>query len=165
VTKKVFHPKYAIMPTHSENRHMPHSAQQMYDLIADVGKYHEFLPWCSASRIRKEWEKDGNKVVDADVVISFKVFRERFTSRVTMKPEDGSIDVEYIEGPFKYLHNFWKFIPNEDGTCTVDFHVDFEFKSAILQSLIGLVFNEAMRQIVGAFEKRAAALYGDTTSA
>ena len=77
------------MPTHSETRQMPHSAQQMYDLIADVAKYDEFLPWCAATRIRKEWEKDGRKVVDADLIISFKVFRERFTSRVTMKPEEG----------------------------------------------------------------------------
>lgn len=151
------------MPTHSETRQMPHSAQQMYDLIADVAKYDQFLPWCAATRIRKEWEKDGHKVVDADLIISFKVFRERFTSRVTMKPEEGRIDVEYIDGPFKFLHNHWNFNQNGAG-CQVDFHVDFEFKSAILQSLIGVVFNEAMRRIVGAFEKRAEALYGAATS-
>ncbi len=152
------------MPTHSETRQMPHSAQQMYDLIADVAKYDQFLPWCAATRIRKEWEKDGHKIVDADLIISFKVFRERFTSRVTMKPEEGRIDVEYIDGPFKFLHNHWKFTQHDAG-CQVDFHVDFEFKSAILQSLIGVVFNEAMRRIVGAFEKRAETLYGPATSA
>ena len=150
------------MPTHSETRQMPYSAQQMFDLIADIGKYHEFLPWCAATRIKKELERDGHKVIDADLVISFKVFRELFTSCVTMKPEDGRIDVEYIDGPFKYLYNHWKFTPNNDGTCQVDFHVDFEFKSAILQGLIGILFNEAMRQIVSAFEKRAKALYGNT---
>ena len=150
------------MTKHSETRQMPYSAQQMFDLIADIGKYHEFLPWCAATRIKKELERDGHKVIDADLVISFKVFRERFTSCVTMKPEDGRIDVEYIDGPFKYLYNHWKFTPNNDGTCQVDFHVDFEFKSAILQGLIGILFNEAMRQIVSAFEKRAKALYGNT---
>ena len=153
------------MPTHSETRQMPYSAQQMYDLIADVGKYHEFLPWCAATRIKKEREQNAHQVIEAELVISFKVFRERFTSCVTMKPEDGRIDVEYIDGPFKYLYNHWKFTPNYEGACRVDFHVDFEFQSAILQGLIGILFNEAMRQIVGAFEKRAMELYGKTANA
>lgn len=143
---------------------MPHSADQMFNLIADVASYPKFLPWCAAARIRREWHQDGNDVIDADLVISFKVFRERFTSRVTLKPQTRQIDVEYLDGPFKYLNNHWTFTPDETG-CTVDFHVDFEFKSAILQAVIGVVFNEAMHRIVRAFETRADALYGSSNPA
>lgn len=150
------------MPTHAEKRIMPFSAQQMYDLIADVGAYPQFLPWCAAARIRKRTPKGETIVIDADLVISFKVFRERFGSRVTLKPKVQKIDVEYLEGPFKYLNNHWTFI-DCDGGCEVDFFVDFEFKSKILQTIIGVVFGEAMQRIVGAFETRANALYGSDT--
>ncbi|MBB5514781.1 coenzyme Q-binding protein COQ10 [Rubricella aquisinus] len=149
------------MPKHSETRVMPYTADQMYALIADIQAYPQFLPWCSACRIRSRTPRpEGGEVVDADLVISFKVFRERFTSRVTMMPDAGRIDVEYLDGPFKYLVNNWTFKPLDDGRCEVDFHVDFEFKSRTLQALIGVVFNEAMRRIVGAFEARAKKLYG-----
>ncbi|GHA41383.1 ubiquinone-binding protein [Amylibacter ulvae] len=146
------------MPTHAEKRVMPYTPQQMYDLIADVNAYPEFLPWCSAARIRKRIEQGSTTILDADLVISFKVFRERFGSRVTLNPDDMQIDVEYLDGPFKYLNNHWKFSDHPDG-CEVDFFVDFEFKSKILQGLIGVVFNEAMQRIVGAFETRAKNLY------
>ena len=146
------------MPTHAEKRTMPYSAQQMYDLVVDVGSYPEFLPWCAAARIRKITPSENLVIMDADLVIAFKVFRERFGSRVTMDAENTLIIVEYLDGPFKYLKNNWKFTENETG-CEVDFYVDFEFKSKILQTLIGVVFAEAMRRIVGAFEKRAQALY------
>ncbi len=146
------------MPTHAEKRVMPFSAQQMYDLIADVGAYPQFLPWCSAARIRKRTPKADTEVIDAELVISFKVFRERFGSRVTLMPHAQKIDVEYLDGPFKYLNNHWLFIDCEGG-CEVDFFVDFEFKSKILQTIIGVVFSEAMQRIVGAFEDRATALY------
>ena len=148
------------MPTHAERRRMPFSAQQMYDLIADVPAYPDFLPWCSGARIRARRPDGANEVVDADLVISFKVFRERFGSRVTLMPEASKIDVEYLDGPFKYLKNNWTFIPVSDTECEVDFFVDFEFKSKTLQAIIGVVFNEAMRRIVRAFEQRAEALYG-----
>ncbi|MCP5073968.1 MAG: type II toxin-antitoxin system RatA family toxin [Rhodobacteraceae bacterium] len=148
------------MPTHTEIRRMPYSAQQMYDLIADVSAYPEFLPWCSAARIRKRTPQGAREVIEADLVISFKVFRERFGSRVTLRPEENRIDVEYLDGPFRYLNNHWAFAPLDDGNCEVDFFVDFEFKSSILQALIGVVFNEAMQRIVRAFEARAQDLYG-----
>lgn len=149
------------MPTHAEKRTMPHSADQMYALIADVPSYSEFLPWCSAARIRKRTpQPDGSEVLDADLVISFKVFREKFGSRVTLFPQERRIDVAYLDGPFRYLNNHWSFTPREDGGCEVDFFVDFEFRSIVLQKLIGVVFNEAMHRIVRAFETRAAALYG-----
>jgi coenzyme Q-binding protein COQ10 len=155
------------LPTHAETRVVPYSADEMYALIADVGRYPEFLPWCAAARIRETRplpEGDG-EVMDADLVISFKVYRERFGSRVTLRPEARTIDVEYLEGPFRYLQNHWRFIPRGERECEVDFFVDFEFRSAILQRLIGIVFHEAMVRIVRAFEKRAAALYGARSSA
>ncbi len=147
------------MPTHSETRFLPYSPQQMYDLVADVGKYPEFLPWCAAARIRSRVTRGESEVMDAELVISFRVFRERFGSRVTLWPEDMRIDTEYLDGPFKHMKSNWSFADAEGG-CNVSFFVDFEFKNAILQRLIGVVFNEAMQRIVRAFEKRAHQLYG-----
>jgi coenzyme Q-binding protein COQ10 len=151
------------MPTHAENRRMPYSARQMYALVADVASYPEFLPWCQAARIRSVTPlPDGTgEVMAADLVISFKLFRERFGSRVTLRPAEYKIDVEYLDGPFRYLNNHWRFIPAGDAACDAEFFVDFEFRSSVLQALIGVVFNEAMHRIVRAFELRAAALYGD----
>lgn len=142
------------MPTHAERRVLPYTQAQLFDLVADVEKYPEFLPWCLASRIRR---RDGDLVV-ADLIIGFRMFRERFTSEVTLtRPE--RIDVAYTEGPLKYLNNHWIFEPHPDG-CVVDFRVDFEFRSRVLQGLIGTLFGEAVRRMVRAFETRAAALYG-----
>ncbi len=148
------------MPSHSEKRNVPYSAQQMYDLVADVEKYPEFLPWNAAARIRSRSPFDGGEVMEADLVISFKVFRERFASRVTLWPARKRIDTEYLDGPFRYLKSHWDFTDLPEGGCAVDFHVDFEFRNAILQKIIGIVFNEAMMRIVRAFERRAEALYG-----
>ena len=148
------------MPTHSETRKLPYTAEQMYALVADVAKYPEFLPWCSAARIRSRKDKGDHEVMEADLVISFKVFRERFGSRVTLWPEKRRIDTEYLDGPFKYLRSYWIFHDAEGG-CEVEFFVDFEFRNAILQKIIGVVFTEAMHRIVRAFESRAAALYGE----
>ena len=147
------------MPKHSETRTLPYTAQQMYDLVADVGSYPEFLPWCAAARIRSRDREGTVEVMEADLVISFKVFREKFGSRVTLMPEDMKIDTEYLDGPFKYMKSNWAFVDTAEG-CDVSFHVDFEFRNAVLQKLIGVVFNEAMLRIVRAFERRAAALYG-----
>jgi len=146
------------MPTHTEKRIMPYTAKQMYDLVADVETYPDFLPWCAATRIRKMTKDSHKTIIEADLIIAFKVFRERFGSRVTLKAEKFSIDVEYLDGPFKYLNNHWIF-RDVDGGCEADFFVDFEFKSRVLQALIGVVFNEAMQRIVKAFEMRADDLY------
>jgi coenzyme Q-binding protein COQ10 len=150
------------MPTHSEKRTVPYTADEMYALIADVGRYPEFLPWCAAARVRETTAlPDGSgSVMEADLVVSFKVYRERFGSLVTLRPELRTIDVEYLQGPFRYLQNHWRFTPVGESACEIDFFVDFEFRSAILQKLIGLVFHEAMLRIVRAFERRAEALYG-----
>ncbi len=147
------------MPTHHEKRILPYKAQQMYDLVADVGSYPKFLPWTAAARIRSRRPIEGGEVMEADLVISFKVFRERFGSRVTLWPERMRIDTEYLDGPFKYLKSGWQFRDAEGG-CEVEFFVDFEFRNAILQGIIGVVFNEAMHRIVRAFEARAKELYG-----
>ena len=148
------------MPTHAEKRVMPYSAAQMYALIADVEAYPEFLPWCAGCRVRGRRPEGADEVVDADLIISFKVFRERFGSRVTLRPDTHRIDVAYLDGPFRYLNNHWHFRPVSETACEVDFFVDFEFKSRTLQAIIGVVFNEAMRRIVRAFEQRAKDLYG-----
>ena len=142
------------MPTHAEKRHLPHTPQQMFDLVADVEKYPEFLPWCVGTRIKTE---DATHI-HADMVIGYKMFREKFTSRVTLTSPER-IDVVYEDGPFKYLNNHWIFIAEADGSCTVDFYVDFEFHSKLLQKMIGVVFNEAVKIMVHAFEKRADIIY------
>ncbi len=139
---------------------MPYSAQQMYDLVADVGSYPKFLPWCAAARIRSRKPQGASEVMEADLVISFKVFRERFGSRVVLHPDEHKIDTEYLDGPFRYMKSNWAFADRADGGCDVSFFVDFEFKNAVLQGIIGMVFNEAMQRIVRAFERRAAELYG-----
>ena len=143
------------MPTHAEKRVLPYTPRQLFDLVADIEKYPEFLPWCIAARIR---ERDGNRLV-ADMVIGFKMFRERFTSQVTLDRDRGRIDVAYAEGPFKYLTNHWVFEEHPRG-CVIDFYVDFEFHSRLLQKLIEALFHEAVRRMVRAFETRAGALYG-----
>lgn len=144
------------MPTHSEKRQLPYAPEQVYEVVAAVDRYPEFLPWCKAARITR---RDADGSFEADLVIAFKMFRERFTSKVKLTPRSG-VDVEYVDGPFKYLTNRWRFLPVPGGGCTVDFYVDFEFRSKVLQALIGVLFNEAVRRMVGAFEGRAHQLYG-----
>ena len=153
------YPSPGRMPTHSETRFLPYSPQQMYDLVADVSRYPEFLPWCAAARIRSRTPRGEAEVMEAELVISFRVFRERFGSRVTLWPQDMRIDTEYLDGPFKHMKSNWSFAEAEGG-CNVSFFVDFEFRNMILQRLIGVVFNEAMQRIVRAFERRAKELYG-----
>lgn len=148
------------MPTHSETKTLPYTAQEMYDLVANVAAYPQFLPWTAAARVRSVTpQNDGSQLMEADLVISFKVFRERFGSRVTLWPERKRIDTEYLDGPFKYMISNWQFSDVEGG-CEVGFHVDFEFKNVILQKAGGLFFYEAMQRIVRAFETRAQELYG-----
>lgn len=149
------------MPQHSDSRILPYTADQMYALVADIERYPAFLPWNSAARIRaRRPGEGGSEVVEADLVISFKVFRERFGSRVTLWPAEKRIDTEYLDGPFKYLRSGWSFADLPEGGCRVEFFVDFEFRNAILGKVIGVVFGEAMSRIVRAFEDRARALYG-----
>ncbi|MBV8779504.1 MAG: type II toxin-antitoxin system RatA family toxin [Alphaproteobacteria bacterium] len=143
------------MPTHAEQRLLPYTPEQMYALVADIERYPEFLPWCVAARIK---ERRGD-FIDADLVIGFKMFRERFTSHVKLDPP-ARIDVAYAEGPFRYLNNHWIFERLPAG-CRIDFFVDFEFKSRLLQKVIEVLFGEAVRRMVAAFEARARQLYGN----
>jgi len=149
------------MPKHTEQRVLPYTAREIYDLVADVARYPEFLPWTAAARIRSRTpQPDGSEVMEADLVISFKVFRERFGSRVVLRPDIHRIETQYLDGPFRYLHSDWQIADLPGSGSEVRFNVDFEFRSAILQAIIGVVFDEAMRRVVRAFEARAAALYG-----
>lgn len=147
------------MLTHSDKRIMPYSARQMYDLVADIESYPKFLPWTAAARIRGRHAEGGAVIEIADMVVSFKVFREKFGTRVTMREDARTIVSEYIDGPFKFLISKWAFRDVEGG-CEVDYHVEFEFKNRILQKAAGVFFTDAQKQIMGAFEKRARALYG-----
>ena len=147
------------MPKHAETRILPYDARQMYDLVADVQAYPQFLPWCAAARIRSRRPQGNAEVVEADLVISFKVFRERFGSKVTLRPDELGIDTDYLDGPFKHMVSKWAFKDTEDGV-DVSFFVDFEFRNRLLQGAAGMFFYEAMQRIVRAFETRAKDLYG-----
>lgn len=149
------------MPNHSETRVLPYSARQMYDLVADVAMYPEFIPWTIATRVRSVEQEEGHTLMHADMVVGFKMFREKFLSRVTLYDAEGRIDTEYVDGPFKYLISNWEFVDTATG-CEVRFKVDFEFKNRLLQGAAGLFFMDAMQRIVRAFETRAKALYGST---
>ncbi len=146
------------MPKHSETRHLPYTPEQMFDMVADVKRYPEFLPWVSAMRVRQ----DSDTATLADMIVGFKGLRETFTSKVE-KTRPEHIHVEYIDGPLKYLHNDWKFRAEPDG-CAVDFAVDFQFKNRMFEMLAGQVFGVALRRMIGAFEDRAKVLYGSSSS-
>ncbi|MEL7257263.1 MAG: type II toxin-antitoxin system RatA family toxin [Pseudomonadota bacterium] len=150
------------MPSHAETRHLPYSAVQMYELVADVESYPKFLPWTAAARVRKITpQDDGTEVMEADLVISFKVFRERFGSRVTLNRAQHHIATEYLDGPFQHMLSNWAFRDLDEGGCEVKFDVDFAFRNKLLQSAAELFFFEAMKRVVRAFEARANELYGN----
>jgi coenzyme Q-binding protein COQ10 len=146
------------MPRHSETKFLPYTPDQLFDMVADVARYDEFLPWVVAVRVRSSSETD----TVADLVVGFNAFKERFTSRV-IKKRPSEICVDYVEGPLKYLHNEWKFEPASGGT-NVHFSVDFAFKSRLFEALAGQMFDRALRRMTSAFEQRAAALYGISSS-
>lgn len=143
------------MPRHSETRHLPYMPQQLFDLVADVPRYREFLPWVSAVRVRSNSETE----MIADLIVGFSALRETFTSRV-LKDRPDRISVDYVEGPLKHLHNEWRFRPDGQGGTLVDFSVDFAFRSSLFERLAGQMFDRALRRMIGAFETRAAELYG-----
>ena len=142
------------MTVHAEKRVVPHTPEQLYALVLDVQKYPQFLPWCLAARVKSQNESE----LTADLIIGFNMFRETFTSFVEFDSNKFEINVRYAEGPFKHLTNNWRFLPHEDG-CEIDFYVEFEFNSRLLQSVIETLFTEAVRRMVRAFETRADELY------
>jgi coenzyme Q-binding protein COQ10 len=143
------------MPIHVENQFSPYSPQQLFDMVADVEKYPHFLPWCRAARVI---ERKDNEFL-GELIISFAHITESYTSKVTLNPEAGIIDVAMVKGPFEYLTNHWKFTASEGGTI-IDFALDFKFRSKILEKLIGGLFSKASAKMVDAFKARADALYG-----
>jgi len=147
------------MPAIRETRQLPYSAEQMFDLVADVARYPEFLPWIPATRVKSD---DGSEMV-ADMLVSFKALREKFTSRVE-KRRPGEIRVHYVDGPLQDLDNVWLFKPLGPDACEVDFSVDFRFRNALLEKLAGQFVDRAFRKMVAAFEARAGVLYGSSSS-
>ena len=147
------------MPRHSETKYLPYSPEQIFDLVADVARYDEFLPWVSAVRVRS----DSDSEMIADLIVGFGAFKERFTSRVT-KDRPRRIMVDYIEGPLKFLKNEWRFDPAPDGGTDLHFCVDFAFQSRLFETLAGQMFDRALRRMTGAFKARADALYGISKS-
>lgn len=150
------------MLTHIEQKSLPYTPEQMFDLVAAVDKYKEFAPWCVASRINK---RESDRVFYADLVVGYKMFRERFSSKVILEPVTdtvpGSIHIEYLRGPLKHLTNHWQFIREPDGSCLIDFSVEFEFKNKALQGLSQVFFQEVIKRMVSAFEQRARDVYGE----
>ena len=147
------------MPKHSEVRHLPYSAKQMYDLVADVASYPKFLPWTTGARIQSLDDKGSHQIMIADLIVSFKIFKEQFTSKVTLRPIEHKIDTEYLDGPFTHMISNWTFIDKPSGGCEVHFKTDFEFKSRLLQKTATVFFNAAMQRVVHSFEQRAKQLY------
>lgn len=147
------------MPGIHEVHSLPYSAEQMFDLVADVARYSEFLPWVIATRVRSDSESE----MVADMVVGFKSIREKFTSRVT-KDRPNEIDVHYIDGPLRDLDNIWRFKPLSETACEVEFQVSFSFRNKVFEALAGQYFDSAFRRMVAAFEARAAQLYGSNSS-
>ncbi|MGB8621032.1 MAG: type II toxin-antitoxin system RatA family toxin [Pseudolabrys sp.] len=148
------------MPQFSSKRRVRHAATDMFDLVADVEKYPQFVPLCSALTVKTRAEKDGRTVLVADMTVAYKVIRETFTSRVTLDRQSLTILVEYLDGPFKRMQNRWTFYSVETKVCDVEFFVDYEFRSRTLAMLMGAMFDAAFRRFAVAFEQRADEIYG-----
>ncbi len=149
------------MPHFETRRLVKHSPDRMYALVADVEKYPEFLPLCEGLTVRSRKERDGKSLLVADMTVGYKAIRETFTTQVLLKPEEHAIDVKYLDGPFKYLDNKWRFEPAPDGGCSVYFFIDYEFKSRLLGAVMGSMFDRAFRMFAEAFEARADRIYAD----
>jgi coenzyme Q-binding protein COQ10 len=148
------------MPELSTTRRVHHAASEMFDLVADVERYPEFVPLCQSLRVRKRTEQGGKEVIVADMTVAYKLVRETFTSRVTLDRSNLEILVEYLEGPFRRLNNRWRFRPVGERICDVEFYIAYEFRSRTLGMLMGAVFDAAFRRFASAFEKRADQVYG-----
>ena len=150
------------MPTFTTKRRVRHSASDMFDLVADVDRYPEFVPMCSDLKVRQRTPGagEGTEVIVADMTVSFKLVRETFRSRVTLDRPKLKILVEYLQGPFSRMQNRWSFVPTGETSCDVEFFIDYEFKSRMLGMLIGSMFDVAFRRFASAFEQRADKVYG-----
>jgi coenzyme Q-binding protein COQ10 len=149
------------MPQFRNLRRARHSAVEMFDLVADVERYPEFVPLCRSLRVRKRTPGEGGiEVLVADMTVAYKLMRETFTSRVTLDKPSLTIQVEYLDGPFSHLDNRWTFRPVSETACEVEFFIAYEFKSRVLGVLMGAMFEAAFRRFAEAFERRADAVYG-----
>lgn len=149
------------MPRFSNKRRVPHTAEQMFDLVADVERYPEFVPLCQSIKVRqRSTNAAGHEVLISDMTVSFKLHKETFTSRVTLDRAGRKILVEYVNGPFSTLENRWGFEPRGEGACEVSFFIAYEFKSRVLGMLMGSMFDTVFARMSAAFEKRADAVYG-----
>ena len=147
------------MPEFRSSRRVRHSAQDMYDLVAEVEAYPQFVPLCLGLRVRKRTPNADGEVIIADMEVGYRAIRERFTSKVTCDATDRVIHVAYIDGPFRKLQNDWRFVDTADGGSTVEFYIEYEFRSRALAMVMGAVFDRAFRQFADAFEKRADRIY------
>ena len=152
------------MPKYETVRHVSHSPERMFELVADVEKYPQFLPMCEALTVRSRKERDGVTVLLADMTVGYKAIRETFTSQVVLRPAESAIDVRYVDGPFKRMENRWRFDPAGEGGCDIHFFIEYEFKSRILGALMGAMFDRAFRMFSEAFEKRADIVYGPSAA-
>ena len=149
------------MPQFRNKRRVQHAASQMFDLVADVERYPEFVPLCQSLRVRKRMPgEQGTETLVADMTVAYKVMRETFVSRVTLDRPNLKIQVAYLDGPFSQLDNRWTFAPLSESTCEVEFFIAYEFRSRVLGMLMGAMFDAAFRRFAGAFERRADAVYG-----
>ena len=148
------------MPKFQTVRHVRHAPEKMFALVADIEQYPQFLPLCESLSVRSKRERDGLTVLIADMSVGYKAIRETFTSQVVLKPDENTIDVKYLDGPFRYLTNQWQFKQTDDGGSDVQFFIDYEFKNRILGAMMGAMFDRAFRMFSEAFEKRADAIYG-----
>lgn len=154
-----------MMKKHIEQKLLPYTPEQMFSLVAAVDKYKDFAPWCIASRINS---RESETIFYADLVVGYKMFREKFTSKVNLVYPENETDsyeiyIEYLKGPLKQLKNHWRFTPDQNGNCIIDFDVEFEFKNNVLQGIAQVFFQEIVKRMVGAFEDRAAQIYGPKT--
>src|SRR4051812_6809176 len=153
------------MPQFSTRRRVRHAATQMFDLVADVERYPEFVPLCRALKVKSRTQKEDDvEVLVADMTVAYKLGRETFTSRVTLDGPKLQILVEYLSGPFSRLQNRWAFRAVDEGSCDVEFFIEYEFRSRVLAALMGAMFDAAFRRFADAFEKRADEIYGKPTA-
>ncbi|PSJ59923.1 type II toxin-antitoxin system RatA family toxin [Pseudaminobacter soli (ex Li et al. 2025)] len=148
------------MPKFETIRRVSHAPDQMFALVADVEQYPQFLPLCEGLTVRSRKERDGRTVLVAAMTVGYKAIRETFTTQVYLKPDESAIEVKYLDGPFKYLTNIWRFDPTDGGATDIHFFIDYEFKSRVLGALMGAMFDRAFRMFVEAFERRATEIYG-----
>ena len=150
------------MPTHHERRRLPHTRTQIFDLVADVRRYPDFIPWVEALRVRREDVTDGQGTLTADMVVGYKMFRESFRSEVALDRAAGTIGVDYVRGPLKHLENHWRFEPDpaREGGCIVDFSIDFSFRNRLMQAAAGQLMERGFMRLTEAFEAEAERRYG-----